>query len=88
MTKRTRTHAESIGWRCVVDAKKQLGDGWKHVSVSVQWGLVCAEVLSVIAGQHWLSDPDATDTQLAQVARYAHELWRAVAMYRDRGWRL
>jgi hypothetical protein len=80
-------HAMQIAWRCVERAKSLLGDGWAHVSDDVRWGLVCAEVLGVVVGQHALVDESATVDQLAHVARYAHELWSHAHDIREDGWK-
>lgn len=67
------THAEQIAARCVKHAKAQLGAGWEHVSRDVRWGLVCAEIVSVMAGQ----DDSVSDTAFRE---YFNELRAAASV--------
>lgn len=80
-------HSMQIAWRCVEEARKTLGDGWDHVSDEVRWGLVAARILSVVVGQHALENEKATEAEVANVARYAHELWVEGFEIRDSGWK-
>lgn len=45
------TQAEKLAAKAVKDAKKMLGDGWKHVSTDIQWGLVAANILALFTLQ-------------------------------------
>jgi len=80
-------HATQIAWRCVEEARGLLGAGWAHVSDDVRWGLVAAQILSVVVGQHALDDEKATVAEVARVARYARALWNAGVVIHDGGWR-
>lgn len=78
-------HARDIAWRSVCEARKLLGNGWSHVSDEIRWGLVCANILGVIAGQDALSF-NAQVERRAAVADYAMCLWRAANEIRDNDW--
>lgn len=80
-------HALQIARRELKRAKDLLGPGWDHVSDEIRWSLLCAGILSVVIGQHALSDEGATVEELARVAEYAQELWVAASVLRDRNWR-
>jgi hypothetical protein len=80
-------HAKQIALRELKAAKNILGTGWNHVSDDVRWGLLCAGILGVIVGQHAIDNENATPGELAAVAIYAHELWKAAYTIRENGWR-
>jgi hypothetical protein len=87
MSREEKSHAKLIALRELKGAKALLGSGWDHVSDEIRWSLLCAGILSVIIGQHALSDEDATTEELARVATYAQELWIAARVLQDRNWR-
>lgn len=41
------TRAQKHAKDCLKRAKAMLGDGWAHVSVDVQWGLVSSNILAL-----------------------------------------
>jgi hypothetical protein len=87
MDRDSRKHARDVAWKAVVDAKRVLGPGWDHISDDLRWGLVSANLLSVIVGQHWIDDPKATFEQKAAVADYALTLWAEGTSLREAGWK-
>lgn len=86
-TKDQATHSQKIAWESVERAKKILGEGWNHVSNEIRWGLVCTNLLSVVAGQSVVDDEDGTDREWANVGKFAVELWRDAAAIQDSGWK-
>lgn len=46
-----KTQAQKLANEAIKNAKKVLGDGWKHVSTDIQWGLVAANILSLFTLQ-------------------------------------
>lgn len=88
MPKKTRDkpHAQIIVERELARAKSMLGPGWSHVSDDLRWGLLCANILGVIAIQAPLDDANATDASKARIAEYALELYRAAHVLRENGW--
>ena len=81
------SHEKSIAWKCVQDAKRSMEAGWNHVSDDIRWGLVCANIMSVIAGQACMDDEDATHEQKANVADYALALWREAIEIKNNNWK-
>ena len=50
-------HTEKLAKDCIKNAQRTLGDGWKHVSTDIQWGLVAANILSLCLIQDESIDP-------------------------------
>ena len=82
-----RAQVQQLAWRCVSNAKREMGDGWAHISDELRWGLVCNHLLGIIVGQNCLDDPKADTAELARVGPFALALWRAAWAIRENGWR-
>lgn len=82
-----KSHAQSIAWNCVTRAKKTLGEGWSHVSDDVRWGLVCSNVMAVVASQSVVDDVEGSETEWSNVGKFAVELWREAAAIQSNGWK-
>lgn len=87
MMKPISKHERWVAWEAVRRARAVLGEGWAHVSDEIRWGLVCADLLSVVARCNAMDDGNATDREKADVADYALALWRAAHDIRENGWR-
>lgn len=73
---KNQSRAQHIAKRCITEAKATLGDGWKHVSHELQWGLIAARILSVFLCQDEENDPKSVRdyiTQVADIARDIHD---------------
>ena len=67
------THAEELGLRCVKDATKRWGSGWRMLSLDLKRAAVCEEVVSVLLMQR-TDDASAALIHAQDVARAALRL--------------
>lgn len=70
-----KSHTQAVVDNEIKKAKNVLGHGWNHVSDEIRWGLVCANLMSVVCGQAALDD-DGDDEAKARVAEYAREMYQ------------
>jgi hypothetical protein len=81
------TRSQKIAWMAVENAKVTLGEGWKHVSNEVRWGLVCANLLSVVASQNVVDERNGSEHEWANVGKFAVDLWRDAAAIQYTEWK-
>jgi hypothetical protein len=66
---------EMLARDAVARARKMLGDGWRHVSVEIRWGLVAANILDVVVlGQDETIRADKTLANAAAVTAIARAM--------------
>jgi hypothetical protein len=77
-----RRHAKAVVGRALARAQSVLGSGWYHVSHEVRWGLLCAELMSIIIMQDAVDNVNATPAAKASALMYAARLWEAATEHR------
>lgn len=70
----TKTKSEKIAGEMVAKAQKTLGAGWDHVSKDIQWGLVAANILSLMMGQDEEISSDRVRTYITEVNDAAYTI--------------
>jgi len=86
-TKSEATRSQKIAWSAVENAKNTLGEGWKHVSNEIRWGLVCSNLLAAVAAQNVVDEENGSDQEWANVGKFAVDLWRDASAIQYSGWK-
>jgi hypothetical protein len=67
-------HHKHLAARAITNARNTLGDGWKHVSKDLQWGLVAAEILVTLLHQEESIPAENVRVMMQEVTKHAHHL--------------
>lgn len=68
----TKTKNQKMAEEMVAKAQKTLGAGWDHVSNDIRWGLVAANILSLMMGQDEEISGDRVRAYVTEVNDAAH----------------
>lgn len=78
-------HARDLAWETVCNARRVLGNGWSHVSDDIRWGLVCANILSILILQDAMEGDD--EHPKARAADLTYAIWHAAGLIKLNGWK-
>lgn len=67
-------HRMDLARKCVSDAKEMMGEGWKHISPEVRWGLVCANIMAIVSGQ----DEEVSDKSVRRMLNFLEQACRGM----------
>lgn len=69
-------HYKYLAKTCLKNAEAVMGAGWRHVSREVQWGLVCAEIVSLHGAQDESNNSDRVRAMINEVTALCRaEIW-------------